>query len=237
MNTTAKALPAILCLLAVLMASAVLWYKAGAARTAYAEPGPDNTEAVKDSRSEGQVSESGKQVTLESLCGQCADKTLKAGYSKYLPDKVFAELLFFGVENKGTQASADVWLDTGEYVVFRGKAYAMSGFAGEAVITYTLPEGELLKIELSEDGEGRDKWVAEHFSKDGLMSRKNLMSRVSYDFKEDFRNKLIDKAEKAFGVPAEREKRLRIDPAKGTWEIAAKSGRTLEKGKLTAGGR
>ncbi len=240
MKTIIKALLAILCLLAVLMIACVVWYKASnrpdplSGGPVFAEPAGDEQNASSPEAGAGKagsgsaplVKEDGKKLSFESLCRQCAAKTLEAGYLKYLPDKVLAELLFFDVENKVTEASACVWLDAGEYVAFKGRAYLMSGFAGEAVITYTLPEGRLLKVELSEDGADHDKWIEEHFTKDAVMSREGMLSRSSYDLKEDVGNRLAQKAEKALGVPVEKDNLLEIDRDTGKYKLIE----TIESG-------
>ncbi|MBO4548516.1 MAG: hypothetical protein J5758_04795, partial [Abditibacteriota bacterium] len=62
----------------------------------------------------------------------------KKHYAAYFPDRTFAYAYYYGIDKKKTRYGgtgvAPCYLTTGEYVVFKGKAWPVSGRSGEAVI-------------------------------------------------------------------------------------------------------
>ena len=68
---------------------------------------------------------------MASLMKQVAESDVSRSYGEYLKDEAFADAEIFGVDRDGDQGTAYAYLYDGEYVVFKDKAYEMSGSAGE----------------------------------------------------------------------------------------------------------
>ncbi len=156
----------------------------------------------------------------DSLMKQIAEREVQKRYEKYLPDRAFAIAEIFGVDRDGDKGSAYVYLNTAEFVILKGKAYKMSGSAGEAIIRFTYTENgpRLTKVDWSADGGGHDAWIKRNFPKAYL---KKWSAYEAYD--KNGKNKIGTKininAAKAMGVPVETENLLEIDSDKGTYKI------------------
>lgn len=166
------------------------------------------------------------QETKE-IMKQVAQKDIQNDYAKFLIDKPFAAASVFDLEKNGNKRKAYVWLQTGEYVIFKDKAYRMSGGAGYAIVEYT-KTGENVKLDRyiwAEDGD-TGKWMKKNFSK-------KAAETVENDFKlDEITNKkiliMIDgKAEAELNVPVENDNILEIDRESGTYELT----KIIEEGK------
>ena len=79
---------------------------------------------------------------MASLMKQVAESDVSRSYGEYLKDEAFADAEIFGVDRDGDQGTAYAYLYDGEYVVFKDKAYEMSGSAGEVIIKFTYREDD-----------------------------------------------------------------------------------------------
>ena len=183
------------------------------------------------------------QQDLDALMQQVADQEGQKSYEKYLPDQDFANAEVFGIDRDGDAGIAYVYLNCEEYVALKGKAYEMSGSAGEAIIRFDYTKGgpKLSKVEWSADGEEHEGWIKKNFPKEYL---KQHQAYEAYD--KEGRSvlslQLQSAVEKALGVPVEQDNLLNIDTEKGTYEIEKVINseecdtfdtETVEKGKLS----
>ena len=210
----------------------------------------ESAEATDDISAEAEDSKSAVaepnqgETDLDALLEQVAEREVAKSYQQYLPDQTFARAEVFGTDKEGTESTAYVYLTTAEYVVLKEKAYEMSGSSGEAIIRYedTNQGPKLTEVIWSEDGAGHDDWVKENFPKAYL---DQLTSFLKADGSTKLADEIAGKAEKAMGVPVEKENLLTVDIEKGTYEIIKtietgdSSGedykfetQTIEKGKL-----
>jgi len=156
----------------------------------------------------------------EILMNQVAEREIQKRYKKYVPDKAFARAEIFGIDRIGDKGSAYVYLNTAEFVIFKGKAYEMSGSSGEAIIRFIYTENgpQLTKIDWSEDGGGHDAWIKKNFPETFL---KKWSAYDAHD--KNGTNKIgtaIGKeVEKTLGVPVETENLLEIDTDNETFKI------------------
>ena len=244
-------------ILAILLALSLLTgcgQSAGGSETSAAESA-QSIEAIESAEATGDISaeEDSKSAVVEpnqgetgldALLEQVAEREVAKSYQQYLPDQTFARAEVFGTDKEGTESTAYVYLTTAEYVVLKEKAYEMSGSSGEAIIRYedTNQGPKLTEVIWSEDGAGHDDWVKENFPKAYL---DQLTSYLKADGSTKLADEIAGKAEKAMGVPVEKENLLTVDLEKGTYEITKSietgdsSGedyefeiQTIEKGKL-----
>ena len=177
----------------------------------------------------------------ESLMKQVAQKDVDICYDEYLRDEAFAVAEVFGVVRDGDQGTAYAYLNEGDYVVLKGKAYNMSASAGEVILKYSYTDDgvELSEVVWGDQGELLEKWLTENFPAIYL-ERANAYSPYDVNGKGILEVKLIEKVENAMGVPVETESFLEIDTDKGTYEIwrvkddhgATFDTETMEIGKL-----
>ena len=178
---------------------------------------------------------------MASLMRQVADSDVSRSYGEYLKDEAFADAEVFGIERDGDQGTAYAYLYDGEYVVFKDKAYEMSGSAGEAMIKFVYGEDDVTLSEIiwSADGGEHEKWMKENFPAEALRRAKNYKAYDS-NGKSILGSKVNETVEGALGVPVETENLLMIDIDNGTYElIKTMDGNdgtfdteTLETGKL-----
>ena len=152
---------------------------------------------------------------LDSLMEQVADKEVILNFVDSLPEKALANAEVFTVERDGDAGTAYVYLNTGEYVKARGKAYYMSGSSGVAIIKFDYTEDgpKLSEVVWSADGSDYDAWLEENLPEDALSAVKEFGGN------EALSADLDAKAADALGVPVETENLLSIDVEKGTYEI------------------
>ena len=177
----------------------------------------------------------------ESLMKQVAQKDVDICYDEYLRDEAFAVAEVFGVDREGDQGTAYAYLNEGDYVVLKGKAYILSGSAGEVILKYNYTDGDVIlsEVEWGDLGELKEGWIKENFPAIYL-ERANAYSPYDVNGKSILEVKLIEKVENALGVPVETESFLEIDTDKGTYEIwrvkddhgATFDTETMETGKL-----
>ena len=164
---------------------------------------------------------------MEILMKQVAESEATRNYADLVPDVVFANAEVFGIDSEGEHAAMYCRLNAFEYVVFKEKAYLMSGSAGEAIISFDYTEDgpKLTAVEWSADGSDHDKWMKENFPAEYLEKSNNY---DAYD--EDGNNLLMKEMEKTveevMGAPVEKEDLLFSDAEEGTYEII----RTIESG-------
>ncbi|MBQ3429157.1 MAG: hypothetical protein IJH28_05220 [Mogibacterium sp.] len=178
---------------------------------------------------------------MASLMRQVADSDVSRSYGEYLKDEAFADAEVFGIERDGDQGTAYAYLYDGEYVVFKDKAYEMSGSAGEAMIKFVYGEDDVTLSEIiwSADGGEHENWMKENFPAEALRRAKNYKAYDS-NGKSILGSKVNETVEGALGVPVETENLLMIDIDNGTYElIKTMDGNdgtfdteTLETGKL-----
>ncbi|MBO4547745.1 MAG: hypothetical protein J5758_00865 [Abditibacteriota bacterium] len=202
-----------------------------------------------------------RNAGYDRVIKQCAASEQKTRFEEFLPDRSFAFAVLFCLKWEETpyreKWTVPAYLTTGEYVVFRGKAWPVSQNSGYAVIRfdYTNSGHDLQSVRRMQETQF-DKWMTQELGdkafeqvlifrnkmKDGADVPADMLpiDYLTFRFPATFMTPekgLDQQAAKAFGVPVEREKRLRIDRARMTWEIVSKNGKTLEKGRLTAGGK
>ena len=178
---------------------------------------------------------------MASLMRQVAESDVSRSYGEYLKDEAFADAEVFGIERDGDQGTAYAYLYDGEYVVFKDKAYEMSGSAGEAMIKFVYGEDDVTLSEIiwSADGGEHENWMKENFPAEALRRAKNYKAYDS-NGKSILGSKVNETVEGALGVPVETENLLMIDIDNGTYElIKTMDGNdgtfdteTLETGKL-----
>lgn len=177
----------------------------------------------------------------ESLMEQVANNDVDTLYTDYLRDEAFANAEVFGVDRDGDQGTAYVYLNEGDYVVLKGKAYNMSGSAGEVILKYNYTDEDVVLSEVvwGEQGELKEGWIKENFPAEYFNKVKEY-DPYNADGNSVLDVKLREKVEEALGVPVESDSFLEIDTDKGTYEIwevtndygATFDTQTIEKGTL-----
>lgn len=171
--------------------------------------------------------ETAKAVTAElsdaemtSLMKQVAENDVSRSYGDHLKDEVFADAEIFGIDREGDQGTAYAYLYDGEYVVFKDKAYEMSGSAGEVIIKFTYGEDDVTLSEIiwSADGDDHENWMKENFTAEALRKAKSYKAYDS-NGRSILGSKVNETAEGALGVPVETENLLMIDIDNGTYEL------------------
>lgn len=198
------------------------------AMTACSGSAPDNAVELSDAE-------------MESLMEQVADSDVSISYDEYLKDEAFAVAEVFGVTKDGDKGTAYAYLNEGDYVVLKGKAYNMSGSAGEVIIRFKYTDSgvKLSEVVWSADGGMHEGWLKENYPAEYLNKAKSYQP---YDAngKSILGAKLSKKVEKALGVPVETDDLLEIDTDKGTYVITRITDKadgtidtkTIEKDKL-----
>lgn len=181
------------------------------------------------------------ETEMDSLMTQVAESDVNLGYGEYLIDEAYAVAEVFGILRDGDRGTAYVYLNEGDFVVFKGKAYNMSGSAGEVIIrfNYTDIGVTLSEVEWSADGGLHEDWMKENFPSKYL---KRAKTYNPHDTNGDsiLGAQLKGKAEVALGVPVESDNLLEIDTDKGTYKIIKTTDgpdgtldiETIEQGKL-----
>ena len=178
----------------------------------------------------------------KSLMEQVAQSDVSINYGEYLKDEPFAVAEIFGVIKNGNQGTIYAYLNEGDYVVLNGKAYNMSGAAGEVIIkiNYMNSGISLTDVIWSDDGDLHEGWMKENYPSEYLKKANAYQSHNS-DGSSILGLKLIEKVEAALGVPVEKDNLLEIDTYKGIYtitKITDKPGGTIdteiiEQGNLT----
>lgn len=184
---------------------------------------------------------------IKDLMKQVAEAELEQQYKdavKAENDYRFANAEVFGIDRTGNSGKMYVYLNTGEYVNFKGKAYFMSGGSGEAIINIEYGDKiKLNKVDWSDSGAGHDKWVKNNFPKAYYEKCQEYKSHDD-NGKSNLAKAMEAEVEKAIGVPVEQSNLLTIDRDAKTYEIVQtkESGTpgtdykfetiTIDKGKL-----
>lgn len=157
---------------------------------------------------------------MASLMKQVAESDVSRSYGEYLKDEAFADAEIFGVDRDGDQGTAYAYLYDGEYVVFKDKAYEMSGSAGEVIIKFTYREDDVTLSEIiwSADGDDHENWMKENFPAEALRKAKNY---IAYDSngRSLLGSKVNETVAETMGVPVETENLLMIDTDNETYEL------------------
>ena len=153
---------------------------------------------------------------MADMMDQVAASEVELSYTEYLPDEGFANAELYGIED----GKAYVFLNCQKFVVFKDKAYAMSGSAGEAILHYTETEdgAKLDEVEWSADGSDHDQWILENFPED-ILAQWEVYDAYDENGFLKLGTKMLYKAEEALGVEVERENLLEIDPESGKYQI------------------
>ena len=180
----------------------------------------------------------------DSLMKQVADSDVAGVYGEYLTNEAFAAAEIFGIDRNGDDAAAYAYLFEGGYVVFKDKAYNMSGSSGTVIIKFTFDDNDgvtLSEVVWSADGELHDDWMKENFPAKYL---KKAESYNAYDENGDnvLAARLEKTVEEKLGVPVAKDELLTIDTDNGTYELVrtidgengAFDTETIEKGDLAA---
>ena len=165
----------------------------------------------------------GTTVTLSaaetrSLMEQVAKSDVYIEYGDYLKEEAFAVAEVFGVRRDGDRGTAYVYLYEEAFVVLKGKAYSMTGSAGEAIIRFIYTDSgvALSEVEWSADGDLHEDWIKKSFPAE---YRKKAKAYQPHDESGILGIKLREKAAAALGVPVASEDLLEIDTDKGTYKI------------------
>lgn len=179
----------------------------------------------------------------DSLMKQIADSDVADVYGEYLTNEAFAAAEIFGIDRNGDDAAAYAYLFEGGYVVFKDKAYNMSGSSGTVIIKFTYENDgvTLSEVVWSADGDLQDAWMKENFPAEYL---KKAESYNAYDENGDnvLAARLEKTVEEKLGVPVAHDELLTIDTDNGTYELVrtidgengAFDTETIEKGDLAA---
>lgn len=164
----------------------------------------------------------GEEMTeagIASLMDQVAKDSFTFEYKDFMPDEGFASAEIFDVTKDGDTFSAHSYLETGEYVVIKDKAYFISGSAGEVILKYTFGEGpELKEIVWSADGSAHEKWIKDNFTEKAIEGDKAYL-KANGDGVSALTKKIEEAAAEKMGVPVELENFLQINDEEGTYEI------------------
>ena len=156
----------------------------------------------------------------ESLMRQVADSDVADSYSTYLRDEAFATAEVFGVDRDGDLGTAYVYLYEGEFVELKGKAYEMSGSAGEVILRFRF-EGDdvtLTEVQWSADGGEHEPWLNRNFPAAYLQRAKSYAAHDE-NGKSILGEQLKKTVEEAMGVPVETDDLLFVDTEAGTYRI------------------
>ena len=180
----------------------------------------------------------------DSLMKQIAGSDVAGVYGEYLTNEAFAAAEIFGIDRNGDDAAAYAYLYEGGYVVFKDKAYNMSGSSGTVIIKFTFDDNDgvtLSEVVWSADGELHDAWMKENFPAEYL---KKAESYNAYDENGDnvLAARLVTTVEEKLGVPVAKDELLTVDTDNGTYELVrtidgengAFDTETIEKGDLAA---
>ena len=159
-------------------------------------------------------------VEMESLMEQVAESDVDTLYKDYLKDEAFAVAEVFGVTKDGDQGTAYAYLNEGDYVVLKGKAYNMSGSAGEVIIKFSYTDSGITLTEVvwSADGGMHEDWLKKNYPAEYLKKAKAYQSHDS-NGSSILGAKLREKVETSLGVPVDTDNFLEIDTDKGTYTI------------------
>lgn len=159
-------------------------------------------------------------VEMESLMEQVAESDVDTLYKDYLKDEAFAVAEVFGVTKDGDQGTAYAYLNEGDYVVLKGKAYNMSGSAGEVIIKFSYTDRGITLTEVvwSADGGMHEDWLKENYPAEYLKKAKAYQPHDS-NGSSILGAKLREKVETSLGVPVDTDNFLEIDTDKGTYTI------------------
>ncbi|MBR2547944.1 MAG: hypothetical protein IKF07_07140 [Eubacterium sp.] len=191
--------------------------------TACGSKAEEQPQAGPEQQEEEQPASTGPELTdsqKDSLLWQISDQEIELRYQEYIPDEEFANAEFFGIDREGDEGKAYVNLVQGEYVVVDGRAYNVSGSAGEAIIRfqYTDDQPKYLETIWSADGGDHEKWMEENFPESYLKKSEQFVAN-----NDEGENVLFLEMEKAveeeMGVPVEKDDLLEIDDEKGTYQI------------------
>ena len=173
------------------------------AMTACSGSAPDNAVELSDAE-------------MVSLLEQVAESDVDTLYKDYLKDEAFAVAEVFGVTKDGDQGTAY----EGDYVVLKGKAYNISGSAGEVIIKFSCTDSGITLTEAvwSADGDLHEDWLKENYPAEYLKKAKAYQSHDS-NGSSILGAKLREKVKAALGVPVETDDFLEIDTDKGTYTI------------------
>jgi hypothetical protein len=179
----------------------------------------------------GQSGNTGNKDTLDeagidALAEQVAADSFDFAYKDFMTDEGYAVIEVFDEERDGDDGKAYVHLDTGEFVVFKDKAYLVSGSSGEAIITFTYGEKPTLKdIEWSADGSDHEKWLEDNFTAKAKEANEKFLASD-----ETAMTDLYKKAEEGLNVKVETEDLFIADLEAGTYELikVIESGETAE---------
>lgn len=179
---------------------------------------------------------------IESLMEQVAKRDVDIRYGNYFRNEAFANAEFFGIDKDGNQGTAYVYLNEGDFVVFKDKAYNMSGSAGEAIIKFSFTDNGVTLSELvwSADGGLHEDWLKENFPAKYLKKAKAFQPHDA-DGKSVLGAQLDQTVKAKLGVPVESDNILEIDIDKGTYEITRIKDKTdgtidteiIERGSLS----
>ena len=159
-------------------------------------------------------------VEMESLMEQVAESDVDTLYKDYLKDEAFAVAEVFGVTKDGDQGTAYAYLNEGDYVVLKGKAYNMSGSAGEVIIKFSYTDSGITLTEVvwSADGDLHEDWLKENYPAE-FLRKANAYQPYDLIGRSKLGAKLREKVETSLGVPVDTDNFLEIDTDKGTYTI------------------
>ena len=165
------------------------------------------------------------QPDMDALWQQVAEQDLTKQYAETgLTDEVFANAEVFGIDTEGESNTAYVYLNEGEFVVVKDKAYEISGGSGEAIVKFdaTAEGTTLTEVIWSADGSDHEAWLEENFPAEYLETAK-AYEPSDKDGNNKLNQELSTAAEEALGVPVETENLLEIDLDNGTYTISSVS--------------
>ena len=113
---------------------------------------------------------------IKDLMKQVAEAELEQQYKDVVKaenDYRFANAEVFGIDRTGNSGKMYVYLNTGEYVNFKGKAYFMSGGSGEAIINIEYGD-KILNIKIVENIDE----AIEHINKFGSHHTDSIISKT-----------------------------------------------------------
>ena len=157
---------------------------------------------------------------MESLMEQVAESDVDTLYKDYLKDEAFAVAEVFGVTKDGDKGTAYAYLNEGDYAVLKGKAYNMSGSAGEVIIKFNCTDSgiTLTEVAWSADGDLHEDWLKENYPAE-FLRKANAYQPYDLIGRSKLGAKLREKAETSLGVPVDTDDLLEIDTDKGTYTI------------------
>lgn len=180
-------------------------------------------------------------VHTESLMKQVAESDIVLNCSDYLQDEGFVSAEIFGVDRKGDMGTAYMYLYEREYAVFKGKAYEMSSFSGDAILhfRYDGDDVSLVSLQWSAEGREHDHWMSENFPADYLRKARSFHARDMAGINV-LSAKLEQLAAEKLSVPVESGSILFINKKDRTYEVIGSKNREdgtfiteiIEKGSL-----